>query len=134
MSEQKTKPTETNVEDFLNAVADEKVREDCRKIAGLMQKITGENPKMWGANIVGFGDYHYRYASGRNGDTFQVGFSPRKQNITFYLTDDTLSDEKLLSKLGKYKTGKSCLHFISLSDVDVDILEKIIETSVRKHK
>lgn len=132
MSEAKVRPIEASVEDFLNQIADETARADCRKIAGLMEKATREKPKMWGASIVGFGDYHYEYASGRTGDTFQIGFSPRKQNITLYLSNCAPLDESLLSDLGKYKTGKSCLYVKTLSDVDETVLEKIIEKSVKK--
>lgn len=130
MSEAKTKANEESVEDFLRRIADETVRFDCEKLSGLIEKITGEKPKMWGASIVGFGDFHYEYASGRTGDTFVAGFAARKQNITLYLTSGAPLDENLLARLGKYKAGKGCLSFKTLNDVDADVLEKIIEKNV----
>jgi hypothetical protein len=134
MAELKTKETEADVDDFLNSVADENVRADCRRIAELMSKATGAPPKMWGANVVGFGKYRYKYESGREGEWMIVGFSPRKQNITLYLMTGAEWNEKLLSKLGKHKTGKGCLYFKRLSDVDETVLNKIIEESARGAK
>jgi len=132
MAELKTKRMEASVEDFLNSVADEKVQNDSRKIAGLMEKATGAKPKMYGANIVGFGNRIVKYASGRELDWMKIGFSPRKANLTLYLNDDGTFDDELLAKLGKHKTGKSCLYFKRLSDVNETILEKLIEKSVEK--
>ena len=131
MAEIKTKKTDGNVEDFLNNIADEKVRADCQKISALMQKATGEKPEMWGAAIVGFGEIHLKYASGRDVDWMQIGFSPRKANITLYLNQGQGWDEDLLSKLGRHKAGMGCLYIKRLSDVDEKVLEKLFEKSVK---
>ncbi len=129
MAELKTKETEASVEEFLRGVADESVRADCRKIAGMMSKATNEEPKMWGESIVGFGKRHLKYASGRELDWMKIGFSPRKQNITLYLSTGEAWDDELLSKLGKHKTGMGCLYIKRLSDVDEKVLQKLIEKS-----
>ncbi len=129
-AEIKTKQTDGSVEDFLNNIADEKVRADCKRISALMQKATGAKPKMWGDAIVGFGEMHLKYASGRDVDWMQIGFSPRKANITLYLNQGQGWDEDLLSKLGKHKAGMGCLYIKRLSDVDEKILEKLFEESV----
>jgi hypothetical protein len=133
-SELKTKRTEASVEDFLNGVEDEKVRTDCRKIAKLMADATGAPPKMWGANIVGFGTQTAKYASGKELDWLIVGFSPRKANLTLYLSTGQAWNEDLLSRLGKHKTGMGCLYFKRLSDVDEDVLKKLIDESVERAK
>ena len=130
MTELKTKPMDKNVTTFLNSVTDEKKREDSFKILELMQAVTGEEPVMWGESIIGFGSYHYKYASGREGDWFLTGFSPRKQAITLYLTTGFTEYEDLLDKLGKFKTGKACLYVKKIEDVEVDILEELIQKSV----
>jgi hypothetical protein len=130
MAEQKTKLTELSAEDFLSQIADEKIRQDSQKICKLMEKATGEKPKMWGSSIVGFGSRHLKYESGRELDSMEIGFSPRKQNLTLYLTNGEALDENLLSKLGKHKLGKSCLYFKRLSDVDEKVLEQLIEKSI----
>jgi len=130
MSNLKTALNDGSVEDFLNSVEDEKKREDSNNILNLMQDITGEEPKMWGDSIVGFGSYHYKYASGREGDWFQTGFSPRKQNMTLYIMAGFDRYEELLAKLGKYKTGKSCLYVKKLEDVDQDVLRELVTQSV----
>lgn len=131
-AEIKTKQNESSVEDFLNTVEDERQREDSRKISAMMEKATGAEPKMYGANIVGFGKHTLKYASGREQEWMKIGFSPRKANLTLYLTYDENWDEDLLSKLGKHKTGKGCLYFKKLEDVDEKILENLIEKSVEK--
>lgn len=133
-TELKTKQTEENVEEFLSAVEDETVRADCRKIAELMSGATGAPPKMWGANIVGFGTRTLKSATGREIDWMTIGFSPRKANITLYLTGGEARNEELLSKLGKYKTGKGCLYFKRLSDVDQEVLEKLIRESAKNNQ
>jgi len=130
MAELKTKQTTASVEDFLNGVADEKRRQDCFTILELMQQVTRAQPVMWGTSIVGFGAYHYTYASGREGDWFLTGFSPRKNNLTLYIMSGFDEYEALLSKLGKYKTGKACLYINKLYDVDLAILRSLIERSV----
>ncbi len=130
MAELKTKETNASVADFLNDIADEKIREDCKKIAGLMQKATGAKPKMWGDSIVGFGSRTCKYSTGREVDWLEIGFSPRKQNLTLYLNIGEGWDAQLLSKLGKHKLGMGCLYFKRLSDVDEKVLEQLIEKSV----
>ena len=129
-TELKTQETEANVDEFLSEIADEKVRDDSRKICEMMAKATGAKPKMWGAAIVGFGSRHLKYASGRELDWMEIGFSPRKANLTFYLNLGDGWDADLLVNLGKHKLGKGCLYVKRLSDVDEEILEKLIEKSV----
>jgi hypothetical protein len=125
MAENKTKPTKDSVNSFLNKIKDKQVRDDCFEILDMMQKVSKFEPVMWGSAIIGFGNYHYVYASGREGDTMVIGFSPRKQNISIYFMGglNTVADE--LSNLGKYKTGKGCLYIKSLSDVNAAVLRKI---------
>ena len=130
MAELKTKETTASVEDFLNGVSDENVRADCRRIIELMRNATGNKPKMWGASIVGFGNRHIKSESGREVDWMEIGFAPRKQNLTLYLNVGEGWDEDLLSKLGKHKLGKGCLYFKRLSDVDETVLERLIVDSV----
>jgi len=130
MAELKTKETAASVEDFLSGIVDETVRKDSKKISALMEKATGARAKMWGASIVGFGNRHLKSASGREVDWMEIGFSPRKQNLTLYLNIGEGWDEDLLAQLGKHKLGKGCLYFKRLSDVDETILEKLIENSV----
>lgn len=132
MAELKTKKTNASVADFLNEIADERVREDCKKIAGLMQKAADSEPKMWGKNIIGFGNRRLKYASGRELDWMIVGFSPRKANLTLYLSTGENWNEDLLSKLGKHKTGKGCLYFKRLSDVNEEVLTEMIKESVER--
>ena len=133
-TELKTKETNASVEDFLNTVEKESVRDDCRKIADLMSAATGAEPKMWGTNIVGFGSRTLKYASGRELDWMIVGFSPRKANITLYLSSGEKWNEELLAKLGKHKTGMGCLYFKRLSDVDEKVLEELINESAERNK
>ncbi len=130
MAENKTQPSQLTVTSFFAAIENEQSRKDCKTIAALMEEITGEPPVMWGPAIVGFGQYHYKYASGREGDFLIVGFSPRKQNLTLYIMDGFSNYDVLLSKLGKYKTGKSCLYLKSLSDVNMEVLRQLIAESV----
>jgi len=132
MAELKTKPNDQSVDDFLQAVPDERKRRDSHAILEIMKRATGEEPKMWGNSIVGFGTRHYRYASGREGDWFITGFSPRKQNLTLYLTYALERYEALLKKLGKYKTGKGCLYVNKLDDVDMSVLEELITQAVKE--
>jgi len=131
MAELKTKVNDQSVERFLDSVDDEKKREDSYTVLNLMKKVTGAEPKMWGNSIVGFGTYHYKYASGREGDWMQTGFSPRKQNLTLYIMSGFSRYEDLLSKLGKYKTGKSCLYIRKIEDIDLEVLEELIGQSVK---
>jgi hypothetical protein len=119
------------VEDFLKTVADETVRADCQKISEMMQKATNAEPKMWGANIVGFGSYQYKNSTGDSYEWMQMGFSPRKQNLTLYLMSGFERYDELMAKLGKHKTGKSCLYFKRLSDVDLDVLQELMSDSTK---
>ena len=132
MAELKTKPTNASVEKFINQVGDETRREDCRKVARMMEEITGEKPKMWGPGIVGFGTYHYKYASGHEGDWPIAAFSPRKQDLTLYLMPGFQGQADLMQQLGKHRTGKSCLYIKRLSDVHVPTLKKLIRESVKQ--
>ncbi len=131
MAELKTTRNDQDVVAFLDGVSDEKRRQDCYTILRLMQEVTQTAPQMWGDSIVGFGSYHYKYASGREGDWFVTGFSPRKQNLTLYLMSGFERHDELLSKLGKYKIGKSCLYINRLSDVDQAVLRELVAESVR---
>jgi len=134
MAELKTKPTTASVSDFLETVDDEERRRDCLAVVKIMQKATGANPKMWGPSIVGFGDHHYRYASGRELDWFLTGFSPRKKDLTLYIMPGFERYEELMSSLGKYKTGKSCLYIKRLADIDTKVLRTLVEDSVKHMK
>ena len=127
MAELKTKPTDENVEKYLKGITDPVKRQDCLTVLKLMTDITGQKPKMWGPSIVGFGSYHYKYASGQEGDWPIVSFSPRKQNLTLYVLDGSAGEEELLQKLGKHSTGKSCLYIKRLDDVDLPTLKKLIK-------
>lgn len=133
-AELKTRPTASSVKDFLDAIPDEGVRKDCRALSRLMRKVTGAAPTMWGSSLVGFGSYHYKYDSGREGDWPLTGFSPRKQNLTVYVMTGFAPHASLMKKLGKYKTGKGCLYFRRLDDIDVPTLERILRDSVRVKK
>jgi len=130
MAELKTKRNKGDVEAFLNSVANEKKRQDSFTILDLMKKITGMEPEMWGDSIVGFGSYHYKYGSGREGDWFVTGFSPRKQSLTLYIMSGFDEYDRLLSKLGKHSTGKSCLYIKKIEDIDIDALEELVKRSV----
>lgn len=131
MTELKTRVNEASVEEFLKSVKDEGTREDCYKIIEIMSKATKAPPKMWGTSIVGFGSYHYKYASGREGDWMLAGFSPRKQNLTLYIMSGFEEYDSLLRKLGKHSTGKSCLYIKRLADVDMKVLKEIVTRSVK---
>ena len=131
MSELKTKKNEDNVLDFIDGVEDRQKRQDCHEIMEIMKEITGEDPKMWGSSIVGFGSYHYKYDSRGEGDWFLTGFSPRKQNLSLYIMSGFGQYDSLLSNLGKYKTGKSCLYVKKLGDINRDILKEMITSSVQ---
>src|SRR5688572_10491793 len=126
MYELKTKPTDVTVDNFLDAVPDPQRREDGRKVRAMMERISGEPAKMWGPSIVGFGRYHYRYDSGHEGDMARAGFSPRPKELVLYLTDGFPRHQALMDRLGKYRTGKSCLYIKRLSDVDESVLEALI--------
>ncbi len=128
-AEVKTQVNDASVEEFLNSVADEKRRADGFEILNLMQQVTKEKPKMWGASIVGFGSYHYKGSSGREGEWFLTGFSPRKQNLTVYISGGFDLYQDLLKKLGKHKTSMGCLYISKLDDVDRKVLEELIAKS-----
>ena len=130
MSDLKTRPTASSVDAFIDAVGDEHRRADCRAVARLMAEVTGAEGVMWGTSIVGFGNYHYRYASGREGDFFEAGFSPRKRALTIYVMAGFAEYEDLLARLGKHSTGKSCLYVKRLADVDLDVLREMLIRSV----
>jgi hypothetical protein len=130
MAELKTKATKQSVEKFLSSVADEKRRTECFKVLGLMQDITKQPPKMWGSSVVGFGSYTYKYKSGREGEWFLTGFSPRKQDLSIYLGTGYEPDSEFLEELGKHKMGKSCLYIKKLEDIKLSILKKLIKASV----
>lgn len=134
MAENKTKATKQSVAKFLNGVADEQKRRDCKTLARMMKEISGAPAVMWGESLVGYGRYHYKYASGHEGDFFLTGFSPRAQNVTVYIMTGFDKQRKLLAKLGKHKTGKSCLHLKKLDDIDLDVLAEMIRQSVRRMK
>jgi hypothetical protein len=132
MAELKTKPTNANVTKFLNSVADKTRREDCFAVLEMMQDVTKEEPTMWGSSIVGFGRYRYEYESGREGEWPITGFSPRKGDLTLYIMPGFEIAPDLMERLGKYKTGKSCLYIKKLADVDRKVLKQLIQKSVRK--
>ncbi len=134
MADLKTKLNDASVADFLNTVEDVQKRKDCLELVELMKEITGEDPKMWGDSIVGFGTYHYKYASGREGDWMQVGFAPRKQSLTLYIMSGFSRYEALMKDLGTFKTGKSCLYVKRLSDVDRAVLRELVALSVEHVK
>lgn len=130
MAELKTKPTGASVTAFLNGIADEQKRQDAFTVLELMREVTGSEGKMWGNAIIGFGDTHYKYASGREGDWFLTGFSPRKQNLTLYINGGFAAHSELLGKLGKHKIGSGCLYINKLKDVDLVTLRELVRRSV----
>ena len=134
MSDLKTRPTDASVEAFIDAVDHAGRREDARILLDLMGRATGEEPVMWGTSIVGYGSYHYRYASGQEGDWPITGFSPRRQNLSIYIMTGFEDYQALLSRLGKHKTGKSCLYVNKLDDVDMEALEELVRTSAEAMK
>ena len=130
MSSNKTVETDSSVENFINAVDNEQKRKDSWDLIALMSKITGAEPKMWGKSLVGFGQYHYKYASGREGNFFLTGFSPRKTALTVYIMPGFSAYEEQMARLGPHKTGKSCLYVKNLDVVDREVLEDMISDSV----
>lgn len=130
MGELKTKKTKASVAAFLNGIEDKQRRADCKAVAKMMRDASGCKAEMWGPGMVGYGSYHFKYASGREGDWFAAGFAPRKTALTLYIMPGFSKYEKLLAKLGKHKTGKSCLYINSLNDVDTAVLRELIEQSV----
>ncbi len=130
MSGNKTKATSASVAAFIKAVENPVRQKDARTIKALMDRVTGWRAKMWGPSIVGYGQYHYRYDSGREGDFFVTGFAPRKANLVVYIMPGYVDYGPLMAKLGKYKTGKSCLYINRLEDVDLKVLERLVAKSV----
>jgi nucleoid DNA-binding protein len=129
MKENKTKQTEASVDAYIAAITDDARRADCAALVKLISKATTLKPKMWGTSIVGFGSYHYRYESGREGDAPLTGFSSRKAEISIYLMASFPGQDDLMAKLGKYKLAKACLYVKRLSDVDLRVLEKLVAAS-----
>ena len=129
-SQNKTVPTDQSAEQFIDSVENEVKRNDSRVLLQMMTEITDRPPVMWGSSLIGFGTYHYKYASGREGDFFITGFSPRKQALTIYIMPGFSEYEQILKKLGKYKLGKSCLYVKKLDDIDRDLLKDLIVQSV----
>lgn len=129
--ELKTKATPLSVGDFIEAVADERQRDDAKRIVAMMERLSGHPPKMWGPSIIGFGQYHYKYESGHEGEMARIGFSPRKGKTVLYLIDGFDGHAELLAKLGKHKTGKSCLYIKRLSDIDEGVLEQLCVESLK---
>lgn len=132
MTEAKTQPTDASVEAYVAAVTDAPRREDCRTLIALMSRLTGEPPVMWGAGIVGFGSYHYTYASGRQGDACLLGFAARKADLTLYVVSGFEGTESILAELGTFKKAKACLYVKRLSDVDPKALERLLMHSMRE--
>ena len=130
-AENKTRARKQSVPTFLNGIDDKDKRADAKKVAAIMQKVTGEKAAMWGSSIVGFGQYHYKYESGREGDFMLAGFAPRKKALTIYIMAGFKLYDSLMKKLGKYKTGKSCLYVERLSDIDEKVLTQLIDKSVQ---
>ncbi|MDX1430411.1 MAG: DUF1801 domain-containing protein [Rhodothermales bacterium] len=130
MSQLKTVPNSASVKAFIDGIEDDDKRADARELLKIMREVTGKRPKMWGDSIVGFGSYHYKYASGREGDWFVAGFSPRKQALTLYIMAGFSRFDELLGRLGTYTHGKSCLYVKKLDDVDREVLRELIAASV----
>ncbi|MCY4561841.1 MAG: DUF1801 domain-containing protein [Flavobacteriaceae bacterium] len=134
MASNKTKPTSASVTEFLNKIEDPKKKSDCFKLIEMMHQITNQQPKMWGNSIVGFGQYHYKYKSGRQGEWFLTGFSPRKQNLSLYLMCDLKNKTLPFHRLGKHKKSVGCLYIKQLEDVNTQVLEEIISKAVEYTK
>lgn len=134
MSDLKTQPNNANVEQFIEAIADDRRHADCLTLLPIMARITQKAPQMWGDSIVGYGRYHYQYKSGRAGDWFVTGFSPRKREMTIYIMPGFQNYSALLDQLGKHKLGQSCLYIKRLSDIDIGVLEALIATSIQDMK
>lgn len=132
MAEPKTKPTTAKVTDFINAIDDPGMRADAKRVAAMMRKATGARAKMWGTSIVGYGSYSYTNTAGKDLEWMLTGFSPRKQALSIYIMSGFRKSEPLMQKLGKHKTGKSCLYIKRLSDIDEDVLQQLITESVQQ--
>src|SRR5690625_5050308 len=134
MSEQKMKENDNSVIEFIESVENEKKKADAYSLLKIFEEVTGYDAKMWGPSIIGFGSYHYKYASGREGDAPLVGFSPRKARISLYLADESEEREKLLEKFGKHKTSKACIYVNKLADIDTDVLKDLIKHTVETYQ
>ncbi len=134
MAENKTVQTDADVNTYLDKIEDEKRRQDCIVLIELMKAATSEEPKMWGSSIIGFGTYHYKYETGREGDMCLIGFASRKQELVLYGLRSAVEFESLLAKLGKHKTGKGCLYIKRISDVNLEILEEIFRQAIKHTK
>ena len=134
MSENKTRPTQLSPEEFIESVSHPTRQADARTLLALMKSITGWTPRMWGPSMIGFGEYHYKYDSGREGDMFRTGFSPRKANMVLYIMPGYADFGDKLDRLGKHKIGKSCLYINKLADVDMDVLEEIVRAGLADMK
>ncbi|NKB37311.1 MAG: DUF1801 domain-containing protein [Gammaproteobacteria bacterium] len=132
MSELKTKKNKASVREFIDSIEDSEKKKDCKQLATMMRKLSGKRAAMWGDSIVGFGEYHYKYKSGREGDWPVTGFSPRKQNISIYIMPGFSKYKKQLAKLGKHKHSVSCLYIKRLSDIDVEALKEIVADSIER--
>jgi Domain of unknown function (DU1801) len=130
MAENKTQATSADVTAFIEGIADDGQRADAHRIAEMMARLSGAPPKMWGPSIIGFGAYHYKYDSGREGDSLRIGFSPRKGQTVLYLPGTISGQADLLARLGKHKEGKGCLYIKRLSDVDMAVLEEMVRASI----
>ena len=134
MSVPKTKPTKVSAESHIDAFANDEQRDDARRLVALMRRVTGNQPRMWGPSIVGFGSYHYKYASGHEGDSALTGFAARGRELVVYIAEDFEGRDALLAKLGKHRTGKVCVYIRRRADVDLKILEKLVARSVADTK
>jgi len=132
MAELKTRKNDADVDAFLQSVENEKRVADCRAVMEIMEEVTGEKPSMWGTSIIGYGSYHYKYGSGREGDWFLTGLSPRKQSLSLYIMGGITPHEDIMARLGKYKTGKSCIYINKLEDVDLGTLRELIAAGVER--
>jgi hypothetical protein len=134
MAATKTKPTKVSVESHIAAMASEEQRKDARRLVALMRKVTGQKPRMWGPTIVGFGSYHYKYASGHEGDSAIAGFAARGRDLVVYIAESFEGRDALLARLGKHRIGKVCVYMRRLADVDLKVLEKLVSLSVADAK
>lgn len=130
MAHNQTQLTGEDVGEFLEGIADPRRREDARRLDEILRRVTRTQPRLWGGGIVGYGRYHYRYASGREGDWFLAGFSPRARAFSIYVMSGFEGQEELMGRLGKFKTGKACLYVNRLEDVDLEVLEELLRRSV----
>lgn len=130
MAQLKTRKTDASVQGFIASLANPRRRDEAGQLLTILEEVTGEPPAMWGDSIIGFGNYHYRYASGREGDWFLVGFSPRKAQLVVYVMSGLSRHQELLGQIGKHKTGRACLYINRLEDIDVGVLRRLVEESV----